>query len=700
MEYDWVYTAHYARRCPQGLADFPEPESGPWGLVVSGRAFWKNGYLVELSGSETSNAAEENGTCQGVTWRYIVYFAGTPAPFPAEASTLLLLGSGVTTLAGWAALQIRGRRRAGPAKNSRRPSASMKGRNEMTKRTSLFLGMVVLLVAGALPMAAGAGARAAGGAGRGIAVGAAGGRKRRFFVKMAVEADLGAAFDMDWAARGEYVWQALGTVAKHSQAPVLAYARLHGLEAHSLVAANAVYVREGDLQAALDLAALPGVAYLRLEHFYPVEELAFSPEGEMSWGVADVKAPDVWALGYRGAGAKVASIDTGVQWDHPALAGQYGCPMDPGNPACWYDPGNVCGGAPCDNNGHGTHVTGTMAAGDDPAFAHTVGVAPDTTWIACKGCESSSCSEFALNACADWVLAPGGNPANRPDAVNNSWGGGGGDPWFQAKVQAWVAAGIFGGFASGGSGPGCATIGSPCDYPGAFCTTGHDENRIHGSFASLGPGAFGHDPYTKPNISAPGVNIWSTLPTSTWGLYSGTSMASPHSVGAVALVLSACPHLKGDVYGLFEVLQDNADPAPDGYCGAPPDGEGNYTYGYGYLNALNAVEACAVGSMHVGNITVAGKASGGQYLLQGKVPVVTGDGIALPGAAVSAQWTLPNGRTLPVKTALSNSSGFAKFQLQRAQTGWYQLCVTNLALNGYLYAEGDNVETCDGVSVP
>jgi len=572
----------------------------------------------------------------------------------------------------------------------------------MPKRKSLFLAVTLLLIVGVMPMAAGA--RPAQPAAlpaldEDLLAALDNGGAAAFFVKMSVEADLRTAFGLPWAERGAFVWRALQEVAEKSQAPVLGYAEEHQLEAESLLAVNAVYIRRGDLRSALDLAALPGVAYLRLEHVYPVEELA-TPEGEVSWGLVDVKAPDVWGMGYRGAGAKVASIDTGVQWDHPALIGQYGCPDDPGNPACWYDPANICGGVPCDNNGHGTHVTGTMAADDDPSLAHTVGVAPDTTWIACKGCESAACSDYALNACADWVLAPGGDPANRPDAVNNSWGGGGGDPWYQAKVQAWLAAGIFGGFSAGGTGPGCATLGSPCDYPEVFCTTGHAEDRIHASFASVGPGAFGDAPYTKPNISAPAVNIWSTLPSSSWAVYSGTSMASPHSIGAVALILSACPSLKGDVFGLFEVLQDNADPAPDGSCGAPPGDAGNYTYGYGYLNVLGALEACAAQTMHVGNISLRYKVVGLQRIVQAQVPVLNGGGNLLPGVAVRVQWTLPNGRVLPEQEAATNSRGYARFQVGRPQAGWYNVCVTGLELDGYLYAEGDNLETCDGVTTP
>ena len=65
-------------------------------------------------------------------------------------------------------------------------------------------------------------------------------------------------------------------------------------------------------------------------------------------------------------------------------------------------------------------------------------MAPDASWIACKGCESSSCTDFALNTCADWILAPGGSSDQPADVVNNSWGGGGGDSWYLAKVQAWV----------------------------------------------------------------------------------------------------------------------------------------------------------------------------------------------------------------------------------------------------------------------
>ncbi len=232
---------------------------------------------------------------------------------------------------------------------------------------------------------------------------------------------------------------------------------------------------------------------------------------------------------------------------------------------------------------------GTMVGDDDPSLSYQVGMAPNAKWIACKGCESNSCSDFALNTCADWILAPGGSTANRPDVVNNSWGGSGGDTWYRAKVQAWVAAGIFPAFSAGNAGSSCSTLGSPGDYQESFASAAHDSGSSIASFSSRGASAFGHDPYTKPNIASPGVNICSSVPTNNWSCsYSGTSMASPHTAGAVALLWSCNPSLVGQVDATFQALQNSAGTPPAGNCGAPPDGQGNYTFGYGYLNVLAA----------------------------------------------------------------------------------------------------------------
>jgi PKD repeat protein len=117
-------------------------------------------------------------------------------------------------------------------------------------------------------------------------------------------------------------------------------------------------------------------------------------------------------------------------------------------------------------------------------------------------------------------------------------------------------------------------------------------------------------------------------------------MASPHSAGAVALIWQACPSYLGQIDATFELLQDNTDAAPAGSCGAPPDGEGNYTYGYGYLNALAAVQACATTCDPVTNAAFAWTPTS-PYVGD----VVTFDGSANGTAPITYDWTFGDGGT-------------------------------------------------------
>jgi hypothetical protein len=437
-----------------------------------------------------------------------------------------------------------------------------------------------------------------------------------FIMHFDEQADLSAAYSMDWNTRGEFVYNALKETAELSQANAKVLLDANGQKYQTFIAGNELYVWGGNLTLANELVVLPNVDFIRATRTYhidPVEDVkplenltwagAFlathtlttvgsSTEAITAWGITDTKADQFWTTyGVRGDGIVVANIDTGVQWNHPALDQSFKCGLNPSDPVCWYDPANICGASgACDNNGHGTHTMGTMVADDDPSLTYIAGMAPNAHWIACKGCESNECSDFALNACSDWILAPNGNPINRPNVVNNSWGGdSGGDNWFQAKVQAWRAAGIFPAFSAGNSGPGCSTLASPGDYQESFASAAHDSGHNIGSFSSRGPSAFGDNPYTKPNLSAPGVSICSTVPTNAWSCgYSGTSMASPHTAGAVALLWSCNPDLIGAIDITFQALQNSVDTPPAGDCGAPADGQGNYTYGYGYLDVLAA----------------------------------------------------------------------------------------------------------------
>ena len=143
--------------------------------------------------------------------------------------------------------------------------------------------------------------------------------------------------------------------------------------------------------------------------------------------MANINADDVWnEFGVTGEGITVANIDTGVQYDHPALVGKYRGNNGDGtfdHNYNWFNAAGSCSTAPCDTNGHGTHTMGTML-GDDGA-ANQIGVAPGAKWIAANGCCPS---DAALISSGQWMLAPtdldGENPdtTKRPNIVNNSWG--------------------------------------------------------------------------------------------------------------------------------------------------------------------------------------------------------------------------------------------------------------------------------------
>jgi subtilisin family serine protease len=247
----------------------------------------------------------------------------------------------------------------------------------------------------------------------------------------------------------------------------------------------------------------------------------------------------------------------------------------------WFDPSRVCGNpslAPCDNNQHGSHTMGTMV-GDDGG-SNQVGVAPAAKWMAAKGCETNSCSDSALIGSAQFIACPtktdGTAPdcTKSPDVVNNSWGGGGHDPWYVQYVQAWRAAGIIPVFSAGNNGSGCNSMGSPGDYPNVIGIGATSISDVLASFSSKGPGQFNRA--LKPDFVAPGDNVRSSTNTSdtSYGLLSGTSMAAPHMVGSIALYLSAHPGATiNQVYTAFKGTTNTALGAPPG-----PDTCGNRDY--------------------------------------------------------------------------------------------------------------------------
>jgi subtilisin family serine protease len=243
---------------------------------------------------------------------------------------------------------------------------------------------------------------------------------------------------------------------------------------------------------------------------------------------------------YTGVGSVVGSFDTGVDMDHPDLAPRYR-----GNHSIsWFDPYGEHA-SPFDPNGHGTHTTGTAVGGD--ASGSNIGVAPGAQWIAAKAWDDQGVGlASAFHEIFEWFLAPGGDPANAPDVVNASWGffESGCIPEFQADIQALRAAGIFPAFAAGNDGPDPGSVHSPGADPESFAVGATDFFDDIAFFSARGPSPCGG--IIKPELSAPGVSILSTLPGGDYLAADGTSMATPHVTGAVAVLRSINPALTVD----------------------------------------------------------------------------------------------------------------------------------------------------------
>ncbi|MFG2117229.1 S8 family serine peptidase [Streptomyces sp. NPDC048718] len=469
--------------------------------------------------------------------------------------------------------------------------------------------------------------------------------KVTFWVNLTGKADRSGAHKAKGKkAKARAVYDTMTTYAGQAQAGVLDEIAREGGTAKSFWIANTVKVTgtralAEKLAARSDVASLDSDSALTLPDPLPGE--AEPKTDGVEWNIDRINAPKVWnELGVRGDGVVVASIDSGVQYDHPAVKAKYRGLKSDGSydhNYNWFDPAKVCANAtPCDNNGHGTHTMGTMV-GDDGA-GNTVGVAPGAKWVSAKGCESSSCTRESLLASGQWVIAPtdlnGANPRPdlAPDVVNNSWGMTGYDPWYRETVQAWRDAGIFPAFSNGNNGSACNTSGAPGTYTNSYSSGAFDINNAIAGFSSRGTGENGG---IKPNLAAPGVNVRSSWAGGGYSTISGTSMASPHTAGTVALMWSASPAIRGNVAETEKLLDQSAIDVNDTTCGGTA--AKNNVFGEGRLDAYAAVSATPRGALGAlsGTVTSGGGALGdAQLSLSGpmKTTVVTGaDGsYALP----------------------------------------------------------------------
>ncbi|HEY8061517.1 MAG TPA: S8 family serine peptidase [Gemmatimonadales bacterium] len=283
---------------------------------------------------------------------------------------------------------------------------------------------------------------------------------------------------------------------------------------------------------------------------------------DLPWGISDVTAPGAWALGFRGTGVKVGIMDSGGDATHPDLgyAGGYNAATGGTSPSDWADDIPSC-------NGHGTHVAGTIAGRDNGVGV--VGVAPEASIYAIKVFEDLS------GGCGAWIstqiTAVNWAADNGIRVINASLGG----SWsysYQLAVDQAAARGTFFVAAAGNDNGGPVEF--PAAFPSAIAVASLSSSNTRSGFSDVGP---------EIEVGAPGENIESTLPGGTYGFKSGTSMATPHVTGTVALLVQQNPNIT--LAGVRSALQNGAlDIDAPGF---------DQNTGWGLVRALNSLQGGA-----------------------------------------------------------------------------------------------------------
>jgi hypothetical protein len=417
----------------------------------------------------------------------------------------------------------------------------------------------------------------------------------RLFVVLKQQADLsGVAALPTREQRLRTTYQRLVDTAQRTQAPLRReLRRLHvGYTPYYLV--NGLEVDGGEPVRDW-LATRPEVdRILDSPRPRPIPEPAPALHGDRSapvgpqWNISLIGADRVWReLGVTGKGIVVGTSDSGVDGNHPALRNGFR-----GGDDSWYDPWSHSR-TPVDHGGHGTHTLATAIGGEN------VGVAPGAQWVGCVNLERNLGNPARYLDCLQFMLAPfpyggdplrDGRPERAPDILTNSWGctelEGCDLGSLRPAVDALTAAGIFVVVGAGNSGPLCRSVTDPlAPYPQSLTVGAVDRDGKVADFSSRGPAP---DGVAKPDVVAPGVDVLSALPGGGYGTESGTSMATPHVAGVVALLWSANPKLVGDIARTREILRTSAGPAStpaDAGCGAAT----NLT-GAGLVNAYRAVQ--------------------------------------------------------------------------------------------------------------
>ncbi len=347
-------------------------------------------------------------------------------------------------------------------------------------------------------------------------------------------------------------------------------------------------------------------------------------EGELCFYVgtpdADIDAPEAWAMS-QGTAVKVAVIDSGIDYTHPDLAANYIGGYD-------YVSGD---GDPMDDHGHGTHVSGTIAAainnltGDPAAEEGVAGIAPNARILAYKVCRSDgTCSDFAIAQAIAQAVADGAK------VINMSLGGPDySQAMYDAVQDAWNAGAVI---VAGAGNDGTTAEFYPAAFPNVVSVGAFDEDHRRAPFSNYG---------SWVDISAPGNVIMSSYPlwqcttanvpgdTGCYTWLSGTSMATPHVAGAAALIWSRSEVTTNSQ--VVDILLNSADPA-----GVDPVRLDSWTI-HGGLNLHNAMSYGLTNLPPVANAgadrTVVDSGNDGQELV-----MLEGSASDADGTIASYEW--------------------------------------------------------------
>ena len=446
-----------------------------------------------------------------------------------------------------------------------------------------------------------------------------------FIIVLKEQADVSGAKQLKGkTAKGQYVFSKLREHALQTQTAIQVMLKNEQRSFQSLSIVNAIHT-SGNAALITRLAQLPEVAQINSN---PETQLDF-PELEnnatlrdpsaVEWGIENIGAPQVWDMGYKGQGVVVAGQDTGYDWTHPALQSKYrGWDGNNGDHNYnWHDAiheisdmardsMNPCGlnlTSPCDDHNHGTHTMGTMVGEDGD---NQIGVAPEAKWIACRNMERGNGTPITYLECYEWFLAPtdiaGENPKPEmaPHVINNSWScpeseGCNATNWgmMETAVNNLRAAGVVVVVSAGNDGrEGCSTVRTPSAiFEGSFTVGSINPNDSISSFSSRGPVTVDGSNRMKPNVSAPGSQVRSSIRFGNYGTSSGTSMAGPHVAGLVALIISAAPELAGEVEIIEDIIEQSGLARNTSQDCGDIDGSNtpNNTYGFGTIQAVEAV---------------------------------------------------------------------------------------------------------------